>query len=191
VTRAVLAILCAMTLAVPSAEASWGRILGRTALKRALGGGAARGEVAAAAATRRTARQLGKQPADYVLRADRARDAATPAAALGRERVVQRYTSAAQAEKEAAGGIAPGSHMTSRSARGRPLSAEGAQGKYGLMEPPRESPHGPRAGEPARPAQQGAGRPAGRRRAYFPRALPPSAVVAVKPVQRAGATQAR
>jgi hypothetical protein len=190
-TRSVLAILCAMTLAVPSAEASWGRILGRTALKRALGGGAARGEAAAAAATRRTASQLGKQPADYVLRVDRARDAATPAAALGRERVVQRYTSAAQAEKEAASGIAPGSHMTSRSARGRPLSAEGAQGKYGLMEPPEKvlTVRVP-GNQPVRLNKALGGRP-GVGELTSPEALPPSAVVAVKPVQRAGATQAR
>lgn len=67
---------------------------------------------------------------------DRIRDAKTSAKPLAKDRVVQRYTSANQARVEAKMGLGRGIHTTSTIARGRPLSRENAQARYGLKTPP-------------------------------------------------------
>lgn len=67
---------------------------------------------------------------------DRARDAATPARPAARERTVQRFTSSENAVRERQSGIPAGSHMSSNVPRGRGVTAERAQQRYGLRQEP-------------------------------------------------------
>jgi len=94
-------------------------------LHSAISRGAAKGT--ARAATKASTR---------VLRHDLVRDRATLARPLARERSVFRYTTADKARRELRAGIAPGTHMTSRAVRGRPLVAGKAQSRYGLQSRP-------------------------------------------------------
>jgi hypothetical protein len=71
-----------------------------------------------------------------ILRQDLARDVTTAARPLAKPRTVFRYTSSAQAAREAEQGLAADTHMTSVARPGRPLSAEAAQRRYGLANPP-------------------------------------------------------
>lgn len=65
-------------------------------------------------------------------RREAARDAATVARPLAGRRTVYRYTTAGRAQREAATGLAPGTHMTSRGGSGRPLSPDAAMRRFGL-----------------------------------------------------------
>jgi len=93
------------------------------------------------AAVRSTTRSAERQ-AERTVQIERAfvrdavRDAATPAKATQSVRRVQRYTSAAQAQRELSEGIAPGSHMTPNVARGRGINSTTASQRYGLTEKP-------------------------------------------------------
>ncbi len=153
------------------ARAAAGRMLQRDAARDA--------SVAARAAAAREARQI--------LRADRARDAASRAKPLSRERVVRRYTTAAQAEKEAASGVPAGNHMTASAGPGRPLSAEGATKKYGLAkEPERVMTIRIPQHQRVRFNKTLGGRRAGVGEITSTQKIPPAAVISVKPVQRKG-----
>lgn len=66
------------------------------------------------------------------LERDAARDRATAARILKRDRVVARYTTKARAETEMREGLKVGTHMNSRLSAGRPLTALHAQRRYGL-----------------------------------------------------------
>jgi hypothetical protein len=84
-------------------------------------------------------------------RRDLARDMATAAKPLPKDRMVWRYTTRNQAKLETKRGLAAHTHMTSRVHPGRPLSAQGAQRKFGLPAMPqvRETIRLPK-GHPAR-----------------------------------------
>lgn len=71
-----------------------------------------------------------------MLKKDLARDAATTAKPLEKSREVWRYTTREQAARESRTGLAPGSHMTAHTTRGRPPSAQTAQARYGLPQKP-------------------------------------------------------
>jgi hypothetical protein len=71
-----------------------------------------------------------------VLKRDLMRDAATAARPLAKSRKVFRYTTRKQSVREARHGLAPDRHMTARTVRGRPLSPETAQRRYGLPNKP-------------------------------------------------------
>lgn len=114
---------------------------------------------------------------------DRLRDAATPARPLGKPRRVQRYTNAASAERAQKSGLPADTHMTSGVARGRGLSAETAQQRYGLRAAPQrvltiELP----AGTPVRSNKVLAGAP-GLGEITSPQRIPASAIKAVRTVR--------
>lgn len=91
-------------------------------------------KVAARKAAQREAAQ--KAYAKKVLERDVARDTATQAKAMQRDTIVRRYTSWQQARKESVHGIWPGTHMTARITKGRPISAQSAMERYGLRSKP-------------------------------------------------------
>lgn len=74
--------------------------------------------------------------ATRTLRRDLVRDRAARVRPLAKDRTVFRYTSKAQARNETRKGIQPGSHMTSHTSAGRPLSPARAQRRYGLPRKP-------------------------------------------------------
>lgn len=113
---------------------------------------------------------------------DAVRDAATPAKASQRARRVQRYTSAAEADRELRDGIPAGSHMTSNVAHGRGINGQTASERYGLTQVPQrvltvEIP----AGSTLR-ANKAIGGQAGRGELTSTSRIPASAVTAVRPV---------
>lgn len=67
---------------------------------------------------------------------DRQRNAATKAVPLAKPKTVHRYTSVEQARRESRRGLEPGAHMTANARRGRPLTAENAQQRYGMPTTP-------------------------------------------------------
>jgi hypothetical protein len=71
-----------------------------------------------------------------MFRMEAARDATTVAKPLVKPRTVYRYTSSERAAQELKQGLAPERHMTSVARRGRPLSPEAAQRRYGLLDKP-------------------------------------------------------
>ena len=85
-------------------------------------------------------------------------------------------------------GIPAGSHMTSRAGPGRPLSAEGAQKKYGLPRPPERvlTVRVPKS-QPVKSTRAIGGRP-GVGEFSSTRTIPPAAIKEVNPVRRAGAS---
>ncbi|MCU0755791.1 MAG: hypothetical protein MUE46_11820 [Xanthomonadales bacterium] len=114
---------------------------------------------------------------------DRLRDAATPARPLAQPRRVQRYTSAESAAHAQRAGLPPDTHMTSSVARGRGLSAETAQQRFGLRTPPErvltiELP----AGTPIRSNRVLAGAP-GQGEITSPQRIPPNAIKAAREVR--------
>ena len=114
---------------------------------------------------------------------DLANHAATAAKPLTKPLTVQRYTSRAQAKREVKAGIATGTHMTPNAARGRPLSPESAQRRYGLSKPPevRETVRLP-AGQPVRHNKAQGGEP-GRGELTSNQPVPKGAVTKVVPLQ--------
>lgn len=82
------------------------------------------------------AKTLSRSAIKRLFRQESVRDAATLAKPLTKPRTVYRYTSRERAEQEVQQGLAPGRHMTSAARPGRPLSAESAQRRYGLMDKP-------------------------------------------------------
>lgn len=114
---------------------------------------------------------------------DRLRDAATPTRPLGKPRRVQRYTSASGAERAQKSGLPADTHMTSSVARGRGLSAEAAQQRFGLRTPPErvltiELP----AGTPIRTNKVLAGAP-GQGEITSPQRIPASAIKSSREVR--------
>ncbi|MBI2525335.1 MAG: hypothetical protein HYV93_05070 [Candidatus Rokubacteria bacterium] len=118
-----------------------------------------------------------------MLRRDLARDRATLARPLARERTVHRYTTADRARVEVRTGIARGSHMTSHAVRGRPPAASQAQARYGLRNAPevRETVRLP-GGHPARVNRTVGGAP-GVGEITSPKRVPPSAIERVVPLR--------
>lgn len=92
--------------------------------------------LAAQTAVKKAASQAQAMRMQAAYQQDRLRDARTLAKPLGKDRVVQRYTSEERARIEAKQGLGRGIHTTSSIARGRPLSREHAQARYGLKTPP-------------------------------------------------------
>jgi len=137
--------------------------------------GCGRGGGAAARGARRSASRS-MERAFANLRRDAARDRLLPAKALTRPRSVFRYTSPAQAAREAKVGIPARSHFTSRAGPGRPLSGSAAQKRYGLPRIPlvRERITLP-AGQPVRAGRAIGGSP-GIGELTSPKPLPPGAV---------------
>jgi hypothetical protein len=148
------------------------------------------------AAVRATTRGAEKQ-AERTTRIEQAyardaiRDAATPAKSAPTVRRVQRYTSTAQAEREAREGISAGSHMTPNVARGRGISSDTAQARYGLAEKPEqvmtiEIP----AGTPLR-SNKALGGAAGRGEVIATTPIPATAIKSTRPVAKAKAEGSR
>ena len=67
-----------------------------------------------------------------IWRRDLSRDRATPPKILPHDRIVNRFTTLPRAKVEARRGLSAGTHLTSRVHPGRPLSASGAQKRFGL-----------------------------------------------------------
>lgn len=126
---------------------------------------------------------LGKAIMGRVLKRDSARDAATKAQTLAKPRNVHRYTSRERAAGESREGIAAGSHLTSKAHRGRPLSAEAAQRRFGLPSRPevRETVRLP-AGHPVRHNKALGGAP-GYGEITSPKPLPKGSVTKVVPLR--------
>ena len=82
------------------------------------------------------AKAFARSAMSKVLKQDLARDAVTATKPLVRSRQVWRYTTREQAARETRYGLASGSHMTTRTTRGRAPSAETAQVRYGLPNQP-------------------------------------------------------
>ena len=91
---------------------------------------------ALARGSERTAERAAESKVQSVLARDASRDAATPTKATTAPRTVQRFTSAADAQRAQQYGISPGQHMTSNVPRGRGVSAERAQERFGLPRKP-------------------------------------------------------
>ena len=89
------------------------------------------GRILARSAERRIARSASRSFLS-TLRRDLVRDRATPARSLVKDRSVFRYTTRTRATLEKRSGLAAGTHLTSRSISGRPLSAAAAQRRLGL-----------------------------------------------------------
>ena len=71
-----------------------------------------------------------------LLKRDGARDGATLAKPLTKDRKVWRYNTAKRAKTESRKGLAPGRHTTSKIHPGRPPSAAVAKKRYGLPQKP-------------------------------------------------------
>lgn len=112
------------------------RCVARVAARRAARRTAARSAARKASSRSISKRALASRQYKKILKRDAARDAATVAKPLKRERSVYRYTNwqAARAAKKT--GIKAGSHMTAGIRRGRPISAETARLRYGLGSKP-------------------------------------------------------
>jgi len=126
---------------------------------------------------------FGKAATARLWKIDRQNHAKTPAKPLAKPRTVHRYTSAANAKREARHGLAPNTHMTARAPRGRPPAAATAQHRYGL-------PRTPQVRETIRieegfPVRHN--RAVGGARSYgeltSPKPLPPSAILKITPVR--------
>lgn len=89
------------------------------------------GRILARSAERRIARSAGGSFLG-TLRRDLVRDRATPARSLAKDRSVFRYTTKERARLETRAGLSEGTHFTSHSASGRPLTAAAAQRRLGL-----------------------------------------------------------
>jgi hypothetical protein len=89
------------------------------------------GRILAQSAERRGARSASRSFLS-TLRRDLLRDRATPARSLVKDRSVFRYTTKERARLETSAGLSEGTHFTSHSASGRPLSAASAQRRLGL-----------------------------------------------------------
>lgn len=59
-----------------------------------------------------------------------------PAKPLAQSRTVHRYTTQTMAQQELRTGIGPGRHMTAAAPPGRPMSAQAAKERYGLLRKP-------------------------------------------------------
>ena len=79
---------------------------------------------------------LGKAAMARLFRQDFKNHAATLARPLSHPRTVHRFTTTNQARREVVKGLAPNTHMTATARPGRPLSAEAAQRRYGLLAQP-------------------------------------------------------
>ncbi len=166
-----LMVLCltAATLSVsPAGAGPIGRALERGAarsLSRSAGRSAERGAV--------------RPRSRAFFRQERVRDLRTAPRPMAQQRTVYRYVPSPTARLEAKRGIAPGKHMTSRPARGRPLGATRAQQAYGLPKKPGavETVRIP-AKQPVRLNKVLGGAP-GRGEATSPKHLPPEAVRSV------------
>lgn len=126
---------------------------------------------------------VGKALIGRLLRRDLARDAATAARPLVQPRTVYRYTTRRQAAQEARVGLAPNTHMTANAPRGRPLSAESAQRRFGLPTRPemRAKIRLP-AGQPARHNKALGGEP-GRGELTSPKPVPKSSIIGMVPLK--------
>ncbi|MDI6755835.1 MAG: hypothetical protein QME78_15745 [Thermodesulfobacteriota bacterium] len=138
---------------------------------------------AAARAMKSHSLKAGHKVNPEILRRDLMRDKATKVRALAAERRVFRYTTKDRARQELRKGIAPQSHMTSRAVRGRPLSPEMAQKKYGLPQHPqvRETIRLPK-GQPVRTNKSLGGAP-GVGEITSPKQIPPKAIEKVIPLR--------
>ncbi len=119
-----------------------------------------------------------------VLRRDLARDMSTAAKPLPRDKVVWRYTNRRQLSIESSRGLSPNTHMTSRIQRGRPLTAQTAQSRYGLAKQPtfRETIRIPR-GQPVRLNKALGGKP-GVGEATSPTRISSNAIIRMDPVRK-------
>ena len=126
---------------------------------------------------------FGKALMSRLLKRDLANHAATAAKPLVKPLTVQRYTSSAQANREIKAGLAAETHMTPHAARGRPLSPESAQRRYGLTKPPevRETVRLP-AGQPVRHNKAQGGEP-GQGELTSTQPVPKGSVIKVVPLQ--------
>ncbi len=125
-----------------------------------------------------------RPPQGQLLRRDLARDRATRARPLDRERTVFRYTTRERVRIEARRGLSPGAHLTARATPGRPLGSLQAQRRYGLPARPevRERVRVPK-GHPVRPNRVlGGSRGVGE--LTSPKRLPPGAIAGVVPLRR-------
>lgn len=126
---------------------------------------------------------FGKALISRLAKRDLDNHAATAANPLIKSLTVQRYTSRSQAGREVKAGIAAETHMTPNVARGRPLSPESAQKRYGLFKPPqvRETVRLP-AGQPVRHNKAQGGEP-GRGELTSTQPVPKGSVIKVVPLQ--------
>lgn len=118
VVKAILVVgltVAPMSAATPEAS-SFAKLLGRSAVR-----------AAAKKAMPRMTRALAKDLVNH---------RTTPVKILTAPRTVFRYATQSAARKDLASGLAPYSHMTSRGAPGRPLSAANAAKRYGLPRRP-------------------------------------------------------
>lgn len=109
------------------------RSVSRVAAHKAAARQAAKKSVA-----KKTAKTKASHKSNYkkVLAHDAARDKKTVAKPLEKSRTVRRYTSAKNARTAKKNGVPAGSHMTSRTPKGRPISAKTARKRYGLNNKP-------------------------------------------------------
>lgn len=137
--------------------------------------GASAGRAVARAAGRRLARAR-------ILKLDAMRHR-VPAKPLAQPRTVHRYTTQGMAQQELRKGIAPGRHMTAAAPRGRPMSAQAAKERFGLLRKPtaRETIQLPK-GFPVRHSHAtNAAR--GVRELTSPKRVPPEAIRKVTPLR--------
>jgi len=157
--RKLVAFLLSAVLMLP--QFAWGAPLGRAAAR---------------AASRRSVRAR-------ILELDALRHRA-PVRPLPQPRVVQRYTSKTQAQRELRRGLSPGSHMTAVARPGRPMSPQQAKQHYGLLRKPsvRETIQLPK-GFPVRHSHAtNAAR--GVRELTSPQRVPPGAIQKVVPLRK-------
>ncbi|MDO5675863.1 MAG: hypothetical protein Q4G66_13275 [bacterium] len=116
---------------------------------------------------------------------DSARDKTLADKAMQKPRTVSRYTNQQQAKREMAGGIAPGSHMTSAPVGpGRPMTRETAKKTYGLgTEPDTRLIITIPKGQPVRKGKVIAGKP-GVGEITSPKRIPPHHIREMRPVPR-------
>lgn len=129
------------------------------------------------AATRRLTRT-------QILRIDAMRHRAAAVKPLPQARTVHRYTTLTRAQQELRHGIPPNAHMTAAARRGRPMSAQAAKERYGLLRKPtvRETIQLPK-GFPVRHAHAtNAAR--GVRELTSPKRVPPEAIKKVTPLAK-------
>jgi hypothetical protein len=168
-----LVLLAAGQPAVAEAGAL-GRLFGRGATKAPI----PRGTPAPYA----TAKAKPAQPKN-LFKQDLRNHRATPVRPLEKDRTVFRYTTKEQARQAQHKGLPPGSHMTARGGRGRPLTSDHAQSRYATPKKPdaRITVHLDK-GQPVR-SNKVAGAPDQRRRELTsPERIPRSSIVGVTPL---------
>lgn len=134
----VLSLLCIAAIPSVAQAGPMQQAVRREVLRRGEQAAATRllGRAAQSQAARIEQQATRKVAMRRVLATDLKRDSATKAVPLPIERRVFRYTTAAQAKREAKKGIRAGMHMTARAHPGRPPLAAVARRQYGLPSSP-------------------------------------------------------